>query len=123
MSEKSREKNTESSLPQKVLLSVRASEEKLAEDLVILDLSELTSFTDYFIIMHGNSSKQNMALYENIEKELKKGEVRPLSVEGRSNAEWILMDYGSFVVHIFTKDTRDYYSLEKLWGDAPRIDV
>jgi ribosome-associated protein len=121
MSEKSPKSTNETSLPQEVLLSVRASEEKLAEDLVILDLSELTSFTDYFIVMHGNSTKQNVALYENIEKELKKGKVRPLSVEGRTNAEWILMDYGYFVIHIFTKDTREYYSLEKLWGDAPRV--
>jgi len=71
--------------------------------------------------MHGNSSRQNVALYESIEDELRRRGFRPLSVEGKENAEWILMDYGSFLVHIFSRNSRDYYSLDKLWGDAPRL--
>ena len=71
--------------------------------------------------MNGNSARQNRAIYENIEKELKKENILPLHVEGKENAEWILMDYGSFILHIFSKETREYYSLEKLWGDGPKL--
>jgi ribosome-associated protein len=71
--------------------------------------------------MHGNSPRQNVALYESVEQELRKKNVRPLSVEGRENAEWILVDYGSFIVHVFSRRARDYYSLEKLWGDAQKF--
>jgi len=69
----------------------------------------------------GNSSRQNTAIYESIQQELKKGKLLPIGVEGRESAEWILIDYGSFVVHVFSRQTRGYYSLEKLWGDAPRL--
>jgi len=107
-------------LPQGVKISVKASRATKAEEIFILDLSRISSFTDFFVIMNGNSSRQNIALYENIEHELKKKKIRPLSIEGRKNAEWILMDYGDFIIHIFSKKAREYYSLEKLWGDAPK---
>ena len=71
--------------------------------------------------MAGNSNRQNTAIYESIEQELKKSRVMPIGVEGREQAEWILIDYGNFVVHVFSKQARSYYSLEKLWGDAPRL--
>jgi ribosome-associated protein len=71
--------------------------------------------------MNGNSGRQNVALYENIEQELRKGNIKPLSVEGKAHAEWILMDYGNFIVHVFSKKAREYYCLEKLWGDAPKF--
>jgi ribosome-associated protein len=108
-------------LPLAVKISVEASLAKKCEDLKVLDLRGLTSFTDYFIIMHGNSSRQNTAIYDSIEEELKKNKIRSFSVEGKENAEWILMDYGYFIVHIFSKTARDYYALEKLWGDSPQI--
>ena len=110
------------SIVKHVKVSVKASQAKKAEDIVVLDLQSISSFTDYFIIMQGNSKRQNMAIYEGIERELKNENVRPLSIEGRKNAEWILMDYGSFIIHIFSKEAREYYYLEKLWGDAPRSD-
>lgn len=120
---KVREKKfTKRSLPREVKLSIKASQEKKAENICVLDLRELTSFTDFFVIMQGNSSRQNVAIYENIEKELAKENVKPFGVEGLENAEWILLDYGSFIVHIFSKQARDYYALEKLWADAPRLD-
>ena len=100
---------------------VKAGLEKMGEELVVLDLRGIASFTDFFIIMHGNSSRQNTAIYENIEKELKKEKIKALSVEGRERADWILMDFGSFIVHVFSKEAREYYSLEKLWGDAPKL--
>ncbi len=109
------------SLPLEVRLSVKAGQAKKAEDILVLDLREISSFTDYFVIMTGNSSRQNVAITENIEQELKKDRLQPLGVEGKKLAEWILVDYGSFIVHVFSRRTRDYYSLEKLWGDAPRI--
>lgn len=105
-------------LPREVRLSVKAGQDKKAEDVLVLDLRALSAFTDFFVIMHGQSGRQNQTLAENVEMELKRNGVRPLSMEGEANAEWILMDYGFFIVHVFSKEKRDYYSLEKLWGDA-----
>ena len=123
MSQKSGAEQSKQSLPKEVVISVKASETKKAEDIVILGLSGISSFTDFFIILHGNSARQNVAIYEAIEQDLKKLQVRPLSVEGRENAEWILMDYGHFIVHIFSEKTREYYALEKLWGDGLKLSV
>lgn len=109
------------SLPHEVKISIKASKAKKGENLVVLDLRGISSFTDYFVIMHGNSARQNLALIENIEKELKKEKIMPLSVEGRKLAEWILMDFGSFIIHVFSEKAREYYSLEKLWGDAHKF--
>ncbi len=108
-------------LPLEVRLSVQASQAKKAEEIIVLDLRELSTFTDFFVIMTGNSARQNTAISESIEQALKKDRLLPLGVEGRGSAEWILLDYGSFVVHVFSKQAREYYSLEKLWGDAPRL--
>lgn len=113
---------TKRSLPRDVKLAVEACRAKKAEGLCVLKLSDLSSFTDFFLLMHGNSSRQNAAIADGIEAELKKAGIRPLSIEGRETGDWILLDYGSFVVHVFSPKTRDYYSLEKLWGDAPRLD-
>ena len=119
MTNKSTKKGmSKKSLPHELKISVKASQAKKGEGLIVLDLRKISSFTDYFIIMHGNSLRQNLAIYENIEQELKKENIKPLSVEGRERAEWILMDFGSFIVHVFSKRAREYYSLEKLWGDA-----
>ncbi|KPK78761.1 MAG: ribosome silencing factor [candidate division Zixibacteria bacterium SM23_73] len=108
-------------LPIELRISIKASQAKKGEDLLIIDLRGIATFTDFFIIMHGNSTRQNIALYENIKEELKKRDIQSLSIEGKEHGEWILMDYGSFIVHVFSKGAREYYSLEKLWGDAPRI--
>ncbi|MGB9836308.1 MAG: ribosome silencing factor [Candidatus Saccharicenans sp.] len=122
MSQVKEKKFTKRSLPREVRLSIKASQDKKAEGICVLDLRELTSFTDYFVIMQGNSSRQNIAIYENIEQELAKEKIKPFGVEGLENAEWILLDYGSFIVHIFSRQAREYYALEKLWADAPRLD-
>ncbi|NIM59552.1 MAG: ribosome silencing factor [Candidatus Aminicenantes bacterium] len=108
-------------LPREVKISIKASQEKKGENLVVLDLRGISSFTDYFVIMHGNSTRQNLALQESIEKELKKEKTVPLSIEGKELGEWILMDYGSFIIHVFSERAREYYSLEKLWGDALKL--
>ena len=114
-------KLTKRTLPKEIRLSIKAGKAKKGERIVVIGLKDISSFTDYFIIMSGNSSRQNIAIYGNIEKELKKENIYPLHVEGKENAEWILMDYGSFILHIFSKETREYYSLEKLWGDGPKL--
>ena len=121
MAKKNPPKLTKKNLPQEVKLSVKASQDKKAEDIIVLDLRDISSFTDFFVIVTGNSTRQNTAIYESIEQELKKGRLMPIGVEGRNLAEWILIDYGSFIVHVFSKQARGYYSLEKLWGDAPRL--
>lgn len=122
MNKKIPTKISKRSLPKEVKMAVKTSQDKKAEKIVILDLKGISSFTDFFVIMQGNSKRQNVAIYESVEQELKREKVRPLSVEGKGNAEWILMDYGSFIVHIFSIEAREYYLLEKLWGDAPRLE-
>lgn len=112
---------TKRSLPREVRLAVEAGLDKKAEGLCVLDLRELSSFTDFFLIASGTSSRQNQAIADALEVRLKEAGRRPLSVEGSGAAEWILMDYGSFVVHVFSRRARDFYALEKLWGDAPRL--
>ena len=110
-------------LPREIRLAVSAAQDKKAEDILILALSAITAFTDYFIIMHGRSNRQLNALCETIERGLRKERIKPLSIEGQKNAEWILMDYGSFIIHIFIKEKRDYYALERLWADVPRLEI
>ena len=110
---------TQRTLPAEIRLALKACKAKKAEDMLVMDLRDISSFTDYFLIMHGNSSRQNTALCDALEQDLKASGVRPLSVEGREHAEWILMDYGDFIVHIFSPASRGFYCLEKLWGDAP----
>jgi ribosome-associated protein len=107
-------------LPAVLKAAVQAALDKKAEDVCVLDLREASAFTDYFIILHGNSARQNVAVADNIEFQIKTGYGRPLGVEGKIHGEWILLDYGAFVVHVFSRAARDYYALEKLWGDAPR---
>ena len=122
MPEEKKKRFTKRSLPAEVRLAVEAALGRKAEDLCVLDLRELASFTDFFLIAHGNSSRQNEAVAEAVEALLKPAGHRPLSVEGRESAEWVLLDYGSLVVHVFARAARDRYALEKLWGDAPRLD-
>lgn len=121
MNTTSQKKFTKRSLPKGVKIAVQVSLDKKGEEILVLDLSEKSSFTDIFVILHGQSPRQNQAIYENIEMELKKANILPLSREGLENAEWILMDYGYFIIHIFSKKAREYYSLENLWIDAPRL--
>lgn len=107
-------------LPAVLKAAVKAALDKQAEDILVLDLRTISAFTDYFIILHGNSGRQNAAIAEAVEFELKQARHRPLGVEGKSNGEWILIDYGFFIIHIFSRAARDYYALEKLWADAPQ---
>lgn len=89
----------------------------------MLDLRRIGSITDYFVICHGRSTRQVQAIADRIEEILRKGGLRPNHVEGYPPGEWILMDYVDIIVHIFHQDRRNYYNLEKLWADAPRLEV
>lgn len=90
-----------------------------AEDVVTLDLRGRSAFTDYFIICHGTSERQVKSLADEIQREVKTSAGLRASVEGYNKAEWVLLDYGDFIVHIFNKAARDFYRLESLWYDAP----
>ncbi len=98
---------------------VNAAEDKKAENIEVLKVTELTTIADYFVIMSGNSKVQNQAIADEIIK--KAGKKGLFSVEGYDLAEWILMDYGSVIVHIFTPEKREFYDLESLWADAEKI--
>lgn len=102
--------------------AVEAARDKKALDLVVLDLREMAAFTDYFIICSGSSAPQIHAISNEIEIRLKKVGKFPDHIEGYRQAQWILMDYSEFVVHIFSPERRSYYNLERLWRDAGRID-
>lgn len=97
--------------------------QKKAEDVVILNIAPLTSMADYFVICTGSTNTQVKAISEHLVSELKKERNRPLHTEGVANQEWILLDYIDVVVHIFQPHKREFYGLERLWGDAETIEV
>lgn len=104
-----------------VQTAVDAALERKAVDLKILHLEPVTDFTDYFLVMSGTNDRQVQALADSILEALRKEKIRPLHQEGLSRASWVLLDFGDFVVHIFQEDTRRFYGLERLWGDAPDV--
>jgi ribosome-associated protein len=107
--------------PANWLPAVRAAEDKQAKDIVVLDLRDVTTFTDTLILCSAQNARQGQAIADEAERELKKEGEAPLSVEGYKNAEWILMDYGDFVINIFSEKARGYYDLERLWRDAKTV--
>jgi ribosome-associated protein len=102
---------------------VDAAESKKAVDLCVLDLRQITSFTDYFVICSVTNARQGQAVCDEVEKQLKEIGERPVSIEGYDRADWILMDYGDFLVHIFLENARKYYDLERLWRGAETLDL
>ncbi|MBP1622219.1 MAG: Iojap-related protein [Acidobacteria bacterium] len=104
-------------------IAVNAADDKKANDLVILDISKVTSFANYFLLCTGDSSRQMQAIADEVEKKLKEAGIRPSHVEGYQNSEWILLDCMDLVVHIFSKNARAFYDLERLWRDAIKMDV
>jgi ribosome-associated protein len=107
----------------KSLLILEAALNKKAFNLTLLEMKESTSFTDYFFICSGNSDRQVQAIAEGIQEALKGEGLRPLGLEGTLEGKWILMDYEDVVVHIFLEPVRQFYDLEGLWVDAPRINL
>lgn len=104
-----------------VKFSVKLLEEKKAMDISVLDIREVTSLGDYFVVASGGSTTQVKALADELEGKLSQQGIEPKRVE--RSASWILMDYGDVIVHIFNHEARDFYCLERLWGDAPRIEA
>jgi len=104
------------------MLSLAALEKK-AENLVVLDVREKSSFTDYFVIMSGRSTRHVQGLAEAVDSAVSKKRIKDANTEGLSEGLWVLLDYEDVVVHIFYRDIRDFYDLEGLWHDAPRVNV
>ncbi len=104
-------------------IAIKAADEKKAYDLVALDISEIASFANFFLLCTGDSSRQIQAIADEVEQKLKAFGIKPSHVEGYKNAEWILMDYMDLVVHIFSKSARAYYDLERLWRDGKKLDA
>jgi len=103
--------------------AVQILDSKKAEDIVVLDIQKLTSLGDYFVIASSNNTTLVQTLAEEVEEKLSEAGVEPRKVEGATSAMWILMDYNDVVIHIFYNQTREFYCLERLWGDAPKLDV
>lgn len=106
---------------ERVRLAVEAALDKKAIDLDVLHVEKLTSIADYFIICSASSERQTQAIADGIESRLREEKVKPALVEGTNPGRWILVDYGDFIVHIFTEECRRFYGLERLWGDAPNL--
>jgi ribosome-associated protein len=107
--------------PTRVREAVAAAEDRKAVELRVLHLEKVSDFTDYFLICSGTSERQVQAIADSVQERLREEHVRPLHVEGYNRGQWVLLDYGDFVVHIFQDEPRRFYSLERLWGDAPDV--
>jgi ribosome-associated protein len=105
------------------LIAVRAAESKKATDIRVLDLREITSFADYFVICSGGNQRQIQAIADEVGKQMKDNGELPISVEGYNNAEWVLADYGDVLVHVFSERARTYYDLEYLWREAGKVEI
>jgi ribosome-associated protein len=101
--------------------AVKAAEAKQAKEVRVLDLREISSFADFFVICNGSNSRQIQAIADEIQMRLKKLGEQANSIEGYSNAEWVLMDYGDYLIHVFSEKARAYYDLERLWRDGKSV--
>jgi ribosome-associated protein len=110
-------------LPAQIDRTIAAAEEKKAQDLVVLDLRKAAGFTDFFVICTGTNTRQIRAIADSVMEALAEDGVKPAHIEGYDRSEWILIDYFDFIVHIFATETRLFYGLERLWGNADRIEV
>ena len=111
-------------LDPEVKLAIHCASEKKAFDMVALDLRSIASFTEFFIIASGANQRQVQAIADEINEQLKKQlQTRPVRIEGYNSAEWLLLDYGDFVVHIFNKESREFYDLARLWLDARKVEL
>lgn len=103
-------------------LCANAALDKKANNVVILELSKLTNFTDYFVICSAPSERQVQAIVRNVESTLREKDIRPFSIEGLDTSSWVLMDFGDVIFHCFTDSAREYYDLEGFWIDAKRLE-
>ena len=110
-------------LPKSIQAVIEAAQDKKAAGVVVLDLKKAGAFTDYFVICSGANPRQVQAIADSVEEALKAQKQRPSLVEGYARAEWVLLDYFDFVVHVFSKHARDFYALDRLWGNAVRHEL
>jgi len=110
-------------LPKQVELAVRAAGDKQAQDITVLDLRQAHGFTDYFVICSGANSRQIHAIADAVTDALAETGARPNHMEGYDKSEWVLVDYFDFIVHVFSPETRAFYGLERLWGEADRVEI
>ena len=101
----------------------RVAEDNKAENVVVLDVRNMSSFTDFFVIMSGRSTRHVQALAEGLEKELRSKRIKTARAEGLQEGKWVLLDFGDVIVHVFYSEQRDFYDLEGLWHDAPRVEA
>ncbi len=111
-----------SELKKQVSAAIQACHEKKAEELTILEMEKGSALTDYFVLCSGTNPRQVQAIVDEVELRLKKAGVRPNNIEGYTNAEWVLMDYVDFVVHVLSEKARKFYDLERLWKSAKRLE-
>ncbi len=103
--------------------AARGADDKLAQDITVIDVASVLAIVDLFVIAHGSTDRQVHAIVDEIEHRVgQECGLKPLRIEGQDNYTWVLMDYGAVVVHVFLDETRRYYELERLWGDMPRVD-
>jgi ribosome-associated protein len=118
-----RKRSASTGLSKELTLGIAAALDRKAADVVVLDLRKGSAFTDFFVICTGANVRQVQAIAEAVQAAIAKTGARPALVEGLGRAEWVLIDYFDFIVHVFTPATREFYGLERLWGDAERIEV
>lgn len=106
-----------------VVMAAKAADDKRADDLVVLNMQGISLVADYFIICHGNSEKQVQAIAREMKEKAQENDIVIKRMEGFEQARWVLLDMGGVVAHIFHKDERSYYNLERLWGDAQPVDL
>jgi ribosome-associated protein len=111
------------SAEEKAAYTSRIVADKKAMDVVMLDMREASSITDYFLICSGGSERQVQAIADALDEQLTRSGIESLGVEGYREGRWILMDYGDVIVHVFSQETREFYDLERLWANAPKIEV
>lgn len=104
-------------------VALKALDDKQAEEIKVLDIREITVLADYFVIAHGNNKSHIKALIDRTEEMLSRNGYEPKQIEGYQSASWILLDYGSIIIHIFGKEDRLFYDLERIWSDGKNIDV
>jgi ribosome-associated protein len=120
---KTEKRRTPQRLPKEVTDAVAAAEDKKAVDVALLDLRKAAGFADYFLICSGTNPRQIRAIADGIVEALARAGSKPAHVEGYDRSEWILLDYFDFIVHVFAPETRLFYGLERLWGNAERVEL
>lgn len=108
-------------LPKSITIAVKAAEDKKANEMVVLDLRKAAGFTDYFVICSGTNPRQIRAIADGVMEALAASGEKPAHIEGYERSEWILLDYFDFIVHVFAPETRTFYALERLWGNAEQV--